>query len=203
LDKKKIIEFLGAIFVAAIFITSYASFGTRTSQGQKTTTTAINNAFYSRATVAAAITGYGPALTINVSCSNASKVYEQVNNILLNYEKNGSVNTYFSQGSNQFQIESGTLSSYAIYLSMKQGLGSNATCIVANPTFFVQLPSTVVFYNTVLGVNETVTLQKSQTKYEISARFEQNVSNVITVYVSTLLTPQGAVSGNLTVIALG
>lgn len=203
MDKKRLIELLGAIFVAVIFLTSYASFGTRNSQVPKTTTTVISNAFYSTSTVDAAITGYGPALTINVSCSNASKVYGQVNNILLNYEKNGSVNTYFPQGSNQFQIESGMRSSYAIYLSMKQSLGSNATCIVANPTFFIQLPSTVVFYTPALRSNETVILQKSQTKYEISARFEQNVSNVIAVYVSALVTPQGVVYGNLNVSALG
>lgn len=194
-------EIVSAVFVAVIFLSSYISFGTANQRAGKTTTTAITNAFYSTATVTAAITGYGPALVLNISCSNESGVYAYLNNQLVSYERNGSISTYYSPASNEIVIETETLSSYPLYRSLQARLGSNATCVSAYPLMLIQLPSTIQFYTPALASNITVVMPTSLTRSQVAASFSKNASNTVGVYVRVLITPQGEIAGNLSVSA--
>ena len=108
------IEFVGALFVAVIFLTSYAAFSGNSSRNTTSTTSTVAT-YYAVGSTNAAITGYNSTLFVNVSCKGIlqNQTVNRINAVATQLENNGSVLTYSSSGNN-FQIGPQNMNSKSI-----------------------------------------------------------------------------------------
>ena len=193
------IELIGSIFVAVIFITSYAAFGGGGLAGNATTTAQPLQTVYAVAQGAANIISYGSTMNINVSCSNVTYVSKQINDLLANLESNNSISYFYSQQLGQIMIQSGKEGVYANYNSISSYISANASCTGFTSSATVTIPKTMNFYAPLEKVSTIVAIPGNMRNYSISIKFLKNMSNTLNVSVSALLTLNGSIYGNLSV----
>ena len=149
MDKKKLIQILGALFVFVIFIGSYVSGGFGNS-GNVSTTTIINLRTVAALTnVSASIVRYEEPMTIEINCTNTtlgSIANATVSNTLLKMEDNNTVYSYYSRGEN-FTIDINTnttpMNIYGAF--SKQLNASELKCTAFYSQAFVSLPQYINF----------------------------------------------------------
>ena len=198
MERKNLIELLGSLFVALIFLTSYAAYGISNSKAKVAATTTAPPTFYAEADTNATIKSYGQILMLNVSCANATGVETRLNNLLLSYEQNNTVSNFYSPQNNQFVIDDNS-NSYAIYNSMLAGLKENSTCVDFVAQGQGELRSTIVFYVAYAKSNVTVSVPDSLRGFSTPLTLSGNILSKLNVSVATLITANGTIYGNMTV----
>ncbi len=196
MDRKKMIEFIGALFVAAIFLTSYAAFSSNNSAANTASTSSTVATYYAVGNTNAAITGYNNTLFVNVSCKGAlqNQTFNKINAIATQLENNGSVLTYSSSGSG-FQIGPQNMNSKSIYDYMYTKLGSNSTnCTVFSTTATVELPGLIQM--SVQGQSIAVKVPYSVAVQQISLELNQSMPSTLPLRVAVLITANGTMYGN-------
>ena len=120
------IELLAAIFIAVIFISSYAAYGANlgnggaaggSGQNRSATTTIPPVGGKARASIAS----YGTVLDVNVSCANATRVASSLNGYLNALESNGSIGNFYSPENNQVLVQLGNLTAPRLYGALAAG----------------------------------------------------------------------------------
>lgn len=203
MEKKKIIELISSIFVAVIFLTSYAAFGNVVGAPRTTTTTANTQTLYASVQGAANVISFGPALSISISCLNTTSVSSKINAILVSLQENGSVGSFYSQEAAQVLVEAGNMSSYNIYSLLARGIDDNVSCTGFSSSANIELPASMNFYvhpqDSYQGGYINLTIPESLRRASVPAQFIQNMSKSVNVSVAVLLTTNGSIYGNLSV----
>lgn len=194
------IELIGMIFVAAIFLSSYAAFGSNSPSGGATTTVNQSQLVYAQTPnpVLAQLLGYNNTMQASVSCSNATQASSTLTGILANMTKNGTVANFQPESSTVTLIEAGNESGYALYQMLGSALGPYANCTSFSTTAEIELPSTLKVV--VAGVSGTGTVQvpSSLAHTFVSAKLYNGTTNTISVYAYMLITPNYTIYGPIT-----
>ncbi len=194
-------EIVGSIFVAIIFLTSYAAFGSNssTNNGATTATTSIPQTVYATATSTAALLSYGQVININVACSKSQNVSSKLNDVLDLMEKNGSVSNFYSEESSQVLVQAANNQTYGIYQAISQGIGSGANCTTFTAQANIELPSQINFFFPENNEHQVLVLPGSVRKQAVQASLSQYTGNTINVSISTLVTVNGSIYGNMSI----
>ena len=199
MERKKLIEIIGSIFVAAIFLSSYAAFGNISQSGNNATTTALSQTYYAVANTNAMVQSYASTFNINITCSNASAVSGTLNSELAGLEKNGSVANFYSQQAAQILVQSGSMSSNALYARLSNDIGSGASCTQFSGTANIDLPGRMNFYVTSQRSSVIITIPDSLRAYSLPIPLAGGMGGTLSVSVSALLEQNGTIYGPLRV----
>lgn len=200
LEKKKIVELIGSIFVAVIFLSSYAAFGGLSGGTNSTTTTISQQTFYAVAHGNANITSYGPVLNVNISCSNITNVSDKLNGALTALERNGSVSNFYAQQASQVLVQNGSMSTYRVFQLLAESIGSGTNCTeFDSPSANIRLQQRMNFNVPQQRSSIIILVPDNLQKYTLPVKLVQNMSSSINVTVSTLLTLDGTIYGSMVV----
>ncbi len=198
MDRKKLIEFLGALFVALIFLSSYAAFASNSAQNS--TSTSVNVAtYYAVGFANATVTGYNGILFVNVSCQKSlqNETFNKVDAAASALEANGSALSS-SASSSGFQIAPGNLNSYAIYQNIYKAIGANGTACTSFSTLAtVTLPS--LLNMSVQGQKIRISVPAASAQQQVDLSLTQNAIIRIPVRASALITQNGIIYGGITI----
>ncbi len=184
------IELLAAIFIAVIFISSYAAYGANlgnggaaggSGQNRSATTTIPPVGGKARAGIAS----YGTVLDVNVTCANATRVASSLNGYLNALESNGSIGNFYSPENNQVLVQLGNLTAPRLYGALAARLGSNATCTGFTTQATLLLPGTL---NTTYGKVRIPTALRS---YPIGLALSNTTGGNVSVSVLALVARNG------------
>jgi len=191
--RKKQLLAIGSIFIAVIFLSSYASFGNN-NMGQTTSTTTISNMqtyFVSAEAINAIVSNYSRSLNITlINASQNSSAHDMISSMLGNLQSNGSVLNYFYN-----------LGKYTVYLGSgidAYGVQSLLNNTVNNKNFrvkattYVTLPSTLKLYYQGTAVNVFV----GEKQYPVSIAPLKPINSTIKVTVQALVTANGILYEN-------
>lgn len=203
MERKSLLELVGSIFVALIFLSSYLAFSNNNSGtqggGGNVKTTTVGQTFYSTGTAVANVSSYGQVLIINSSCANASAIMTHLSDLMISYESNGSVGNFYSTSGDQMIVQIGNESAYALYRSLSSAIGANASaCTTFGSQASVQLPARVSLYVPDAKSSVTVTVPNSIRNYAVRLAFSANLTVKVNVTVTALLFQNGTVY-NMTV----
>ncbi len=144
MERKKLMQLIGSLFVFVIFIASYLSFSSAAPIA-KTTTTTILQTFPAIGYANATVIGYGNTATVYIICdlnSTASKL----SNALTTLENNGSINNFYSPTINTTLIYLNTMDPVRFKSYLENSLGENAShCISLSADTKLLLPKVVDF----------------------------------------------------------
>ena len=200
MEKKRAIELLGAVFIALIFLTSYAAFSSSsTNAGAKTTTTVPVSTYYATSSAQANITSYGQVLEMNVSCGNASAVGSSISGILTAMQRNGSISNFYSSSPGHILVYLGNYTAYAAYQSIAGKLGQSAACVAFSSQASAQLPARITFHVALTKSSFIVPIPSSQRGVTLPVALGTGTGRYVNVSVAALITENGTVYGNMSV----
>lgn len=200
MERKKLIELIGSIFVALIFFSSYAAFGNFGAGGSNATTTITpSQTYYAVASGNASITAYSSVMNINITCANITSVSNVLNGRLTELQRNGSISNFYSQQAAYILVQAGNTSTYPLYQELSGIIGNSSACTHFTSTASVNLPGTMEFFVPTLGNRVQVSIPQSLRTYSLPIEFSNNMSGTVGVAVSTLLSPNATVYGTIKV----
>lgn len=189
--KKQLIFLVGSIFVAVIFLTSYAAFSNNNSGTTSTSTIKSSQTFFAVGNANAVIFNYSDIAVVALSNSSNS-IRDNVNTTMSQLESNGSLQDYIYSGSNNtYQVVLSTISAYGL----QQLLYSNATItnsVSVGSTASILLPSTVTLHYT----NVPITISPPNRNDTVYLKNVKRIGTVINVSISALLGRNGSVYNN-------
>ncbi|HVA83169.1 MAG TPA: hypothetical protein VNF06_03330 [Candidatus Aquilonibacter sp.] len=205
MDRKEIIRILLTIFVAVIFVASYASFGSTGSMTTTTTSSIAPQTVYGSGNVNATVVGYGSLMTVFINCKNQSvrnATNANVSNSLSALENNNTINNFFAPNQSAYTIYLNTLNSYqlASFLNSTAGSNESRACLSYKGQTQLLLPPTASLY--VSSQKVTIPLPANLRNSTLNVKILP-INSVLTLRISTLLTYNGTVFGNMSVSALG
>lgn len=193
LEKKKLIELLAAIFIAVIFVSSYAAFGAgQGSAPSQGATTTVQGTEISGVAVASVVS-YGRILDVNVTCGNASAVTANAEALMNSLMGNGSVESSNPVADNEISVLLGNYTATEAYNALATDLGSNAACtrVVATEAT-VQLPSAVsVIYG---GGSIKIAIPADLRNYTEPIRLSNATGGKVGVAVAMLVSNSGTIA---------
>lgn len=196
MERKKLIELVGSIFVALIFLSSYAAFGNISANASNATTTSQAQTVYAAAVANATIASYGGTININISCSNVTAVSGVLNAALASLEKNGSVSNFYSQQASQVLVQAGNASAYRLFLELSKDAGAGASCTQFLGSANVNLPSRVNFHVPAEKSSIIISIPQSMLTHSLPVAFKENMSSTMEVSVSAFLYLNGTISAS-------
>jgi len=186
--KKQLILFVGAIFVAVIFLSSYLSFSNNNSSSTTSTIAKNQTTFYATGTANGIIVNYSyVALVYPKNSSNATGA--ALTNELSNLEANGTVQDYIYQNGS-YQVILSSLSAYDLQRILQNTSGLGNTTVGSSAK--VELPASLTLHYTTYPIN----VQLSTRNYSVYIRDVKSPGTTITLQISALLTQNGAVYQN-------
>jgi hypothetical protein len=156
---KRTILFLGALFVAIIFVTSYAAFDNNgTNLGKSTTTTPQGRTLPVFGAANAVIENYSYFADVGVSANEVTAVNATLDALV----SNGTVSSYYYSNSS-YRVVLSNINPYGLYLLLHNSTkGTNAT---VGAQAYVKLPTTIsVYYGSSYAVPVSL-LQPNYTVY--------------------------------------
>ena len=201
---KKIKELLIALFIAVIFIASYAAFGSGNGASSTTTTvvTTINqNLYYATGSVNAIVYGYGPTMTVTAACSSPSLrnvTYYNASTLLAKLQDNNSISNYFSPNGSSFVVYTQKLDSYGVssYLSAREPTNASKGCLYFSGADFASLPKNVTLF--VSSQSLKVPIPAGLRNYSIDTQILAPGS-MVSLKIATFLNENGIISGNMSI----
>lgn len=202
MDRKQLIQLLGSIFVALIFLFSYASYGNFGTPGGKTTTTTVPPTYYATGNANATVLGYGSVMTATARCNSSiqNATVSRISNSLIALQKNGSINNYYPTTPSSFTLYAGSENTIQLYAFVNKNLNSTSIlCTSFKSQTVIQLPQTVQFFVNSQKVNIQIpTALRNQT---ISATVLNSRS--MPIRIAALLTQNGIIYGNMSITQSG
>ena len=192
--KRKSFLFFGSLFVAVIFLSSYASFGSNGSplSSNKTTTIPVsdivNPAF---SYVNGTVVGYSNKFTVSaLNGTNQSSLY----NLISNLEANASIDS-FSGSEPSYVLDQGTMNAYnvstllrasginaSVKAQMQLRLPSNALFSKSGQTFYTILPNSTYSVS-----SSNITQIGGKIPLKLSAILYTTNGSVFQIYQNNLL----------------
>lgn len=202
MEKKKLAQAIGAIFVALIFLSSYATMGSKGGGSTPTTTVPQVQTVYATARGAATVASYGSVMEINISCANVTTVFDKINSILSSMQSNGTIANFYYQQASQILVQAGSASnsSFTLYKQLANAIGDGFVCTTFSSSAGIQLPNTMRFYAPIAKTDLLINIPADRKSYTVPFIFTSNLSKTINVSVSALITVNGTLFGNMTVI---
>jgi hypothetical protein len=183
--RKQLIFLLGSVFVAVIFLTSYAAFSNNNGSSSSTSTVKPSTTFFALGNSNALIINYSDIAVVIPKNSNSSK--NNVTAILSGLETNGSVQNYiYSNGS--YQVVLATISAYGLQQLLYRKTGQ-PNSITVGSTATVFMPSNVVLYYT----NVPVVVAPPSRNYSVYVKSVKSPGTIINVSISALLNRNGSI----------
>lgn len=199
MEKKKLLELVAAIFIAAIFISSYISLANYNS-GSASSTTTIPQTVYGQGSTNGIIYGYASPISINVACSNSINDNLTISNLsskLTAMENNNSVSNFYNSNLN-FQVASGNLSPYQIYTYLENTTApAQFGCINFTGPAELRLPQFINF--TVGAQKANLPINASYRNATITLPLSKGINKQVKLRVSVLITVNGTLYGPMTV----
>jgi hypothetical protein len=187
---KKLLLFLGAVFVAVIFLSSYLSFQNNSLATSSTTTVASVATFPVFGSSTATVTGYGANANITVN-SVYGGADANVMKTLSELETNGSINNYI--GSNgSYEVFLSTINAYYLQQQLQNAVNSS-NAVVVSATTYIMLPSNVTLY----ANNYPVRVYLSDRNLSVGTTRLECIGSIINVSLRALVTSNGILYGNL------
>lgn len=191
--KKNLILFIGAIFIALIFLSSYAAFSNNnTSNASTSSTVKPAETHYATGNTNAVITNYSDIVNVTLS-NNSNATTTALQNILSKLESNGSISNYIYANNNYEVVLLGMDAS-----TLKQSISNQANSTIPNNTIHigstatVMLPAGLVLYYS--GSPENVYL--TSRNYSVYLNNIKSIGTSINVSVSALLERNGSIYNN-------
>lgn len=206
MEKGAIIKILITVFIAVIFIASYASFG---NNGTGTLVTSITTSVppqtaYAAANVNGTVSGYGPIMSMFITCNNVSlknSTIYSISNILTSLENNNSVNNFFSPNQTTFTVYTANMNPYNVSTYLNSTMpNSQFECINLRSQTILTIPSKINF--TVASQHVLIPIPANLRNYTSNTKVVP-INSKLPLRISTLLTSTGAIFGNLSVSAIG
>jgi len=184
--KKRLLT-IGSVFVAIIFLTSYASYANNNT-GQTTSTTTIGNVqtYFVSGTANAIVSNYSSSLNIIlINASQNSSTYDMISSVLGNLQLNGSVLNYFYNiGRYQVYLGSG-IDAYGMQSLLNKTVSNKNFKVEA--TSYVTLPSTLrLFYQ-----DTAVDIFIGGKQYPVTIVPPRPINSTVKVTVQALVTANG------------
>ncbi|MCL5100770.1 MAG: hypothetical protein M1122_02350 [Candidatus Marsarchaeota archaeon] len=189
---KRAAEMVLAIFVAAIFLSSYASLAGTNSNTQSSTTTvvAVPQTFYGVGYANATFEGYNNTLTMVYLCNDSSIYSGSASNLLTGLEINNSIFSYFSSGNNvTVQTNSMDLTSLRSYLVDNMNVSEN--CLTFYYRADILLPSTVTM--SISGKQYNIPITQSMNHYSLMVPYNSSTNKNIRVKIAALVEQNGTI----------
>ena len=191
--RKRIITFIGTLFIAVMFVGSYAAFN---NSGTATTTSSTSTVqggatFFVSGTSNAQVTAYPDLAGISL-LSNSSG--SQVGNVLAQMQNNGSISSYIAQG-NGYQVFTQNLNAYNIQQVLYAKVGNSS--VTVNASVSVKLPAMVQLdYKT-----QIINVEAPNSDFQISISPLQSIGSNVLVTIHALVYSNGSVAnGQITVM---
>lgn len=184
--KKKIIFVLGAIFVAVIFLSSYAAFSNNGTAATTTSTIKSESTFYAFGSSTAIVTNYSDIANVTlINSTNSSK--GQVSNAISELEANGTVQNYIYTD-NSYQVVLSSISPYQLQQFIYNKTNMTNTISVGS-TAFVMLPGNVTLYYT----NQPIRVSLANRNYSLYISKAVAINTTVNVSISGLLARNGSI----------
>jgi hypothetical protein len=185
--KKKLIYFLGTLFVAVAFISSYAAVGSFASTSTVTTTITASRTYFVSGSANGVVSGYSNGATLVLSNSSFSA---KAGNVLTALEDNGSISSFIDLSGN-YQVLLSTMNAYSLQQYMdKQLNSSNATSV--NASTYIALPSKVELF---LG-SQAIPVTLTQTNYSVSIYPLLPLNTTVKFNLNAIVSGNGTVYNN-------
>ena len=194
MERKNLLEFAAAVFIAVVFISSYASFGGRDgSAGTRSTATTTAMGTEISGSAVANIVSYGKIVDVNVTCRNASAVTASVDGFLNSLISGGSVSGSNPVTDNERSVLLGNYTVREMYEALAAKLGENATCTeVFASQATIQLPSSIsVIYE---GSSLKIGVPQDLRNYTERLRISNATTGKVPVSVGMLVSNDGTIS---------
>ncbi|MGC8568241.1 MAG: hypothetical protein ACP5LP_03310 [Candidatus Micrarchaeia archaeon] len=176
--KKKLLYFLGAIFVFLMFISSYMVGGSG-SPLSSTTTTIPQSSYRAVAIVNATVVGYGNSITISANTLSIKKIEEKLNssNYKIENISNNTIKVYTRNSSNIESVE-----------ALAQGIDKNAS-MIGNLT--ISLPD--IINASVYGNIYPIFIKNNVTSISMNI---MPVGSKVEVWFAAMISKNGSVVNN-------
>lgn len=185
---KRTILFLGALFVAIIFVTSYAAFNDNSPVTKSTTTTSQGRVIPVFAATNAVIENYSYFADIGVSANEVAAVNSSLNALV----SNGSVSSYYYSNSS-YRVILSTINPYALSLRLRNS--TTGTNIIVGALAYVKLPPTInVYYGA--SSSYSVPISLLQPNYTVYVSNVVPINSIIRVNLITQINQSGDVYHN-------
>lgn len=191
MDKKmkNLILLFGAIFVAVIFLSSYASFNSNNTNSSSTTTVKSVQTVYALGSSNAVITNYTEIASVSfVNASNSTKA--SVETLLSKLEANDSIQNYIYQN-NSYQVVLLGLSAYGLEEALyNQTNQSNSINVGATADILLPAELTLQYSGT------PISLHLTNRNYTVYMSRIESIGSTINVGISALLARNGSIYNN-------
>ena len=192
MDKKtkKIFLFLGALFVAVIFLSSYGSFGNNRLATSSTTTVASITTYPVFGSSTATITGYFPNATITFN-SSSSGTGAAVMKTLSELQANGSISYYDMPKNGSYTVILSEIDAYSLQVMLNNAVNSSNAIVVSAETHIL-LPSNITLYYK----NNPVKIYLNNRNKSVSETVLRSLGSKINVSIQALVTNNGTLYEN-------
>lgn len=186
--KKKMILFLGAMFVAVIFLSSYASFG----MGTTTTTvsTVKPNTYFATGNAVAQIARYGSSAYVQVTGADNTSL-DMANETMSKLQNNGSISNFLFTGSG-YQVALTGIDAYSLQQQIRDMPGNGIANANATSVAYIVLPARIR-----LDVGDThVNATLANRNFSLPLTGLEPVGSNLSVRVSAMITANGSIYNN-------
>lgn len=185
---KKIIFFIGSLFAALIFITSYAAFGNNSNTTTSTTTVSSANTVFVYGTANGVVVNY--SYTTYITASSKNQV-EALNATLNALTANGTVSSYVQVNSTAYQAILSGMNPYQFsrYLSG----AFNYSNVSVGGLAYVRLPGTVNMY---YGAGSAVPVAFPAKNYTVPLLDAVPIGSNVPIKIQVLITTSGTIYNN-------
>ena len=185
---KKLVYFIGMLFVAVAFISSYAAVGNNgVTTATSTSTVAPSRTYFVSGAANGIVSGYsnGATLTLENASFSAGAA-----NALMALERNGSISSYIDL-SGSYQVLLASMNAYSLQQAMDTLLNSgNATSV--NASTYVALPRSIDLY---LG-KQMVPVTLTQANFSVNMHPLKPLNTTIKFNINTIISANGTVFDN-------
>ena len=198
MEKKKLIQLLGSIFIAVIFLSSYAIGMLSTSNSSNASKPKNVELVYATAHASVVFQNFSDVLSISTFC-NSTKNSEIINSSLNALEANGSVATFYPVSQTTQLVDAGNESTYAIFQYLSKRV--NMSCTRFKSSAIALLPSSLSFTVPGSAVSVPVAIPASMRRVSIPVNMTSSMSLKANVTIAAMLTSNATIY-NMTVVSI-
>ncbi|MGC8710021.1 MAG: hypothetical protein ACP5RF_00170 [Candidatus Micrarchaeia archaeon] len=205
MNKKQLLQLIGSLFVAVIFVASYTSMSNNAlpAQNNPSRQTTTIGTVYGYSFANATVTGYGSTATLSIGCNSVTQmnISSEISSMLIALGKNNSVSNYYSPASNVTLVYMGRMNMTQFYGYVSNSIGSNdMSCTSIQTDADVLLPSTLNFY--VNSQAFQVTVPNSMRTQKVAVFMHKNMNDTLRLKIYMLVAANGSIYGNMSILVV-
>ena len=196
--RKKMIFLFGSIFVAIIFLSSYAAFNNNNTKGTSTTTIKPPTTYFSIGSSNAVISNYSDIAYVKL-LNNSNGSENTFTEIISRLVSNGSVLNYI-YSNYSYEVVLSTISPYGLQQLLNANTMLNGTVAVGS-TIYVTLPRSIILVP--VGSGQAIPVSLNNRNYSVYTANVSAIGSTVNVSISALLERNGSVYNNQFRVSLG